>query len=203
MILITGCARSGTKYIAQLLQNLGLDIQHEKMGRDGISSWWFAPKSHLRSKFSFDKVFHQVRHPLHQIKSCYQLGDRSGVMWRFIRDHAPISSKESKLLQCAKYYYYWNTNIEKEAEFIFKIEEIDKVFKKLCKLSGIKHDKEILKSTPRNVNRSFPKSHNLLTLNNIITHDKNKALTWEELKSEIGDEWCNKVRTLASKYSYK
>jgi len=202
-ILFTGCARSGTKYTAQLMQLLGLDIGHEKMGKDGISSWWFAPKSHLRSKFTFDTVVHQVRHPLSQIKSCFQLGDRSGVMWRFIRDHTPITGKESKLLQCAMYFYYWNLEIEKHATFRFKIEYIDKEYAKLCKAVGVKPDPKVLAETPRNINRSFPKSHNLRTLNDIITQDKQKFLSWRELEEEIGDEWCGKVRKLASKYKYK
>lgn len=36
--LITGCGRSGTKYIARLLSAAGLDIGHETMGKDGIAS---------------------------------------------------------------------------------------------------------------------------------------------------------------------
>lgn len=202
MILFTGCARSGTKYTAKLMQNLGLDIQHEKMGKDGISSWWFTPDSHLNSKFKFDKVFHQVRHPLQQIKSCYQLGDRSGVMWRFICQYASIDLKEPKLLRCAKYYYYWNLEAEKKAELTFKIEDIDKIFEELCKRIGIKPDNKILNNTPRNINRSLPKAHKLLTLKNIITQDKDKLLTWEELRNEIGDEWFEKVGMLALEYKY-
>ena len=36
-LLVTGCARSGTRYTALLFSECGLDIQHEKMGKDGIS----------------------------------------------------------------------------------------------------------------------------------------------------------------------
>lgn len=63
MVVITACPYSGTKYTATLLNEIGLDVGHEKMSIDGIVSWQhthftaddFDPKSIL---------LHQVRHPL-------------------------------------------------------------------------------------------------------------------------------------------
>ncbi|NDY93938.1 glycosyltransferase family 25 protein [Ideonella livida] len=41
-LLISGHPRGGTGYAAALCRQLGLDVGHEKLGRDGISSWMFA-----------------------------------------------------------------------------------------------------------------------------------------------------------------
>lgn len=39
MLLITGCGRSGTHFTARLLQEIGLDVGHETLGKDGVASW--------------------------------------------------------------------------------------------------------------------------------------------------------------------
>ena len=41
-LLIAGHPRCGTGYAADLCGQLGLDVGHEKLGKDGISSWMFA-----------------------------------------------------------------------------------------------------------------------------------------------------------------
>lgn len=41
-LLVAGHPRCGTGYAAQLCGQLGLDVGHEQLGRDGISSWMFA-----------------------------------------------------------------------------------------------------------------------------------------------------------------
>ena len=44
-ILVLGHPRSGTSYMAKLMQSFGIDIRHEKMGKHGISDWMFAVRS--------------------------------------------------------------------------------------------------------------------------------------------------------------
>jgi len=41
-LLVVGHPRCGTGYTASLCRQLGLDVGHEKLGADGISSWMFA-----------------------------------------------------------------------------------------------------------------------------------------------------------------
>lgn len=41
-LLVVGHPRCGTGYAAALCAQLGLEVGHEKLGRDGISSWMFA-----------------------------------------------------------------------------------------------------------------------------------------------------------------
>src|SRR5688572_17821987 len=74
-ILVTGCPRSGTKYMALLLQAYGLDVGHEEMGARGISSFSLAvtsedgPWGPTRERYRFARVVHLVREPLATIAS--------------------------------------------------------------------------------------------------------------------------------------
>ena len=84
-LLITGCGRSGTRYTSFALQRLGLDVPHERLGRDGISSWTMAITTEKRpfgppsSQVSFEQVFHQVRDPIAAIASCMTFNPSSTV----------------------------------------------------------------------------------------------------------------------------
>ena len=77
-LVVTGCARSGTTYLAALLGGLGLDLGHEDLfgprtrsfdgwhGRQGDSSWLAAP---FLGEVGDAVVVHQVRHPVKVVRS--------------------------------------------------------------------------------------------------------------------------------------
>ena len=77
--LITGCARSGTTYVYELLSQSGLRIGQEELGIDGCVAWQLACEAnynlyHLkfpRGKIEFDTVLHLVRDPIKVINSLY------------------------------------------------------------------------------------------------------------------------------------
>jgi len=73
-IFVCACARSGTKYIVEVLKRLGYDIGHERAGEDGSVGYHLAV---IRP----EKCLHQVRHPIKQISSM-----RTQQHWGFI-DH--------------------------------------------------------------------------------------------------------------------
>lgn len=79
-LLITGHPRAGTGYMAALAKVMGLDVAHEYMGEDGISSCWMAPPvwrvcfhrgwGHRgRLWYEFDRVVEVVREPLAHLAS--------------------------------------------------------------------------------------------------------------------------------------
>lgn len=78
---ITGAPRSGTKTMALKYQEQGADVQHERMGSDGISSWFFFRRhdrtfdTHQRppEDFVFNERILVVRDPLKTIESLSQL----------------------------------------------------------------------------------------------------------------------------------
>ncbi len=79
-VLVTGHPRAGTGYAAAVCKAAGLDVGHESMGTDGVSSWMMAPPvwrvpfhrewSHRgRNWYTFDQVIEIVREPLAHIAS--------------------------------------------------------------------------------------------------------------------------------------
>jgi GR25 family glycosyltransferase involved in LPS biosynthesis len=54
-LLVVGHPRCGTGYASQLCSQLGLDIGHEKLGADGISSWMFAVEAE-QNPYALDDV---------------------------------------------------------------------------------------------------------------------------------------------------
>lgn len=78
MILITGHPRSGTAYMSALFSANGIDVGHEKMGRDGISTWMACVAEPIEgypvecpdvSNVAFDKVIYVLRDPIQAISS--------------------------------------------------------------------------------------------------------------------------------------
>lgn len=127
-ILITGCARSGTKYSSVLLRKIGIEVFHEiKMGNDGISSWLFGVKNKQTpwgpptNAFEFENIVHLTRNPLCAIPSITTLNKES---WEYIANNTPISNSEPIILRAAKYWLYWNEIIEQKANLRIKIENM-------------------------------------------------------------------------------
>lgn len=129
-VLVTGCARSGTKYTAELLAAHGLDVRHEAMGRDGTVTWCMAvddqevPWGEPFGAYSFDHIFHQVRHPLPVIRSMMTLRPKS---WEFIARHIELDGGEPSLLNAARFWYYWNGLAERRSNKRFRIEKVGEV----------------------------------------------------------------------------
>ena len=88
--LILGHPRSGTGFMSKLFQGFGYDIGHEKMGKDGISSWMFAvedkqvfgDKSLYRKDFTFDIVIMSMRNPLDIVCSTYYTTSDLSLIFR-------------------------------------------------------------------------------------------------------------------------
>jgi hypothetical protein len=188
-ILITGCGRSGTKYISRLLTQCGFDIKHEAKGKDGIASWYmvipngkavFGPSF---SEFDFDLIVHQVRNPAKVISSAHTFLD---VSWNYIKKYVPIAENDSMLIKCAKYWYYWNLEAEKIANFTYRIEDIDLVLPKLVSFLGQKSfSEELLNKIPKDFNT---RPHAFICLEKIQKEDE---VLYE------------KIVNLAKKYGYK
>jgi hypothetical protein len=131
-ILILGNPRSGTGYMSKLLQELGYDIGHETMGKNGTSNWLYAvndvpPPSFTwipgsRNNYKFDIIIHVIRDPSTCIPSiAYTETD-------FTKDQKKILQYESTQYRtkhthinpsCTNHfehaalsYIYWNKIIE-------------------------------------------------------------------------------------------
>lgn len=192
-LLITGCARSGTKYVSSALTASGIEIGHEQMKSSGVAKWDLAanPKEARNKKwinlhnFQFDHIFHQVRDPLKVISSVYVTEDRQS--WNYILKHTPeISIRDSHLTKCAKYWYYWNLKAEQLAEWTYRLEDLDQLWEEY----GLRLGKPI---NTQAINAISKKTN---------TAGDPKRFTWDDLKKELDPELYHNIRKLAQKYGY-
>lgn len=122
--LVTGTGRCGTLYAAKYLQAMGLDIQHEKMGRNGTANWWLAVPWSLSPLPIFDKVVHIIREPVATISSltaCHV----DHEIWEHVIPNTPVLETDPLLLRCMKLWHYWNLICEGLADVSFRIEDWD------------------------------------------------------------------------------
>jgi len=223
-VLITGCGRSGTKYITFILRRLGLDVMHEKVGRDGTASWLMAvdststPWGPGRSNFEFQAILHQVRNPLAVIPSLVTFKPSS---WNYIHKYIPHSEDDSVLVQAAKYWYYWNQEVEKVAHWRYRIEDFQTVFFEFCNKLDVSEDRRILSDVALDVNtrnrgilfhwyeelcerlrvRPISKVSKYLTSNIEKEPNSSEILIWKQL-NELDPYLATKVKHKAESYGY-
>lgn len=190
LIIITGCGRSGTTFSSKVLRRMGLEIGHERLRKNGVSSWYLTSKRKkvqlgpsLYDLRSFNKIIiHQVREPLASISSMLSTGSPS---WRFLSNEIPISlEKDSKTLRAMKYYYYWNLQTEniadvrvKAEEFLYKIESILLKYKIDFKTNNVTIDESSKVNT---------RKHKKLDWDDLFKEDKNLAEKIVELGRKYG-----------------
>jgi hypothetical protein len=223
LILVTGCGRSGTKYTAELLQRVGLDVLHEKMGADGIATWCMAvdscdsPWGGGRHDLKFKTILHQVRHPLKVIPSLTTFTARS---WQFIERYVPCPQSDPVILRAAKYWYYWNLEAEKIASWRYRIEALPQIFDEFCRRLGVEPRREALAqtSTMTNSRKTRPEFQFLRQLlDRLHLGQSSTALefiydpqwgyldgvefTWDVLEGHAPG-WSQRIRETATRYGY-
>jgi hypothetical protein len=173
-VVIIGCGRSGTTYISNIFQSVGIDIKHEKMGINGTSDW------HLTTKFIGNNytILHQIRHPLKTMASMFTAPITT---WKSINKYIPLTLKNT-LLDAMRYWYFWNLIAESRACFTYRVENLYNEWGTICSILGIGGAKyeEISKTT------------------NSRNHSE---LTWDELEKEDG-LLTTAIHWLANKYGY-
>lgn len=189
LVLITGCARSGTYYISRLLWYSGLEVRHEAMGDEGMVSWTNAvetddsPYGPPSNMYEYAHIFHQVRHPLRAISS---IAEEANFPWKFICKHIPeITMRDPVLVRSAKYWYYWNLEAEKKAEFTFRVEDIHYAIDEIALRLGKKLNKSHTDNIPKDINAS-----------------KHRYYTWNDLKDAIDRDLYMNIVNMASRYGY-
>lgn len=154
-VLVTGCGRSGTRYLSFVLRRLGLDVGHERIGRDGVISWALAvddaapPWGPRGRDLSFDVVLHQVREPVRVMNSTVTFRDES---WRFIARHVPCPAGAPLPLRAAAYWYHWNVAAERHASLTYRIEDLPRALPEICRRLDVPCDPSVLQRVPTDVN---------------------------------------------------
>jgi GR25 family glycosyltransferase involved in LPS biosynthesis len=171
-LLIIGCLpHAGSSYISTLLNTFGLDVDHEKMGADGIVSWMFAVHDlnnpyyfdkHAQARYfvSFENTIMFVHDPFTAIPIIMRENITSDVLNEFIEKHilknyrVSINAIENKLERAIETYYLWSKLAirNNKPDLIVRVEKDEDVLLEYLKNHNIKvgkgnlSEKDIIKN---------------------------------------------------------
>lgn len=175
-ILITGHPRSATHHISNLINAMGYSCKYEKRNPEGFTASWKHIKSGTFEKpcgetdivCDFDKIIHQVRHPLKVIASSTTLWTMSmNYMGQFIDLPDPIVNKDNTIKNCMITWLQWNEMIEKKATWRYQIEQLYDIQKEWCRQLEIP-----FQEIPNPERRTNAREHIKLTWDDLYKSDE-------------------------------
>lgn len=185
-ILIAAYPCSGTKFMAELLKTYGISARHEKSNEDVTVSWRHVgePDKPGISKMEFEKVLHQVRHPLKVLASAPFIGDaRSEQIFRY--NCAGLGKRDLEFYM--RTYVRWDELSRGWNPVLrYQLEQLKLVWPEICMHVGLPVDTEYVDD---GVTRN---SHNR----------SNVVLTWEDLDA-VSPEVSEQIFNLAKDYGYE
>lgn len=149
-LLITGCGRSGTGFMAKIFEAVGVLSGHEVLfsplqsawphGWVGVESSWLAAPF-LAQLPSHVHVVHQVRHPFDVIRSFMKYGffeqpdDYANFCYRHV---SSIHEWQDPLDRCIQYWISWNEMIEQRGVPWHRVEDLSAVqLVKMAEVAGL------------------------------------------------------------------
>jgi hypothetical protein len=210
-LLITSTGRSGTKYTAQVLQQLGYNVTHDdadKIGSDGAVSWPLATNAEQSypdwvahpGKAKFKTLIHQVRDPLKSIPS--RASHIVAIQTPHVELHTPemqrmtAAFRNNSLAVALLHYVTWHSLIERQnPDMRFRIEALDVVtVRRILQTAGLTlpieaHARisEVLGEALKDTNTRHVALHN--------------DVTWSELFA-INTDIAQRAYDMATRYGY-
>jgi hypothetical protein len=174
-LLIVGHPRCGSGYMSKLLQALGLDVGHEKMGQHGISSWMFAVDDDevpfAQDKYSasrrtshFQLCIQHVRDPRAAVPSIMRDNKYSDLSFQFRCKHIKqryeidLQDYTSDIERAVLSYICWNRIIaEGGVGLVVRVEDAQEKLIDLLLDKGVLDTRPVqLNLPPKNVNSDKP-----------------------------------------------
>jgi len=151
ILVILSTGRSGTAFTSKLLGEFGLDIGHETLGDDGISSWYLTDSKSQAGGVSWHEldgqnilVGHQLRNPFNTIPSLMTINKSS---WRVIKNSSITTSWDTSLLKRSmRHWLEWNQAAWERADFHWSLEEIQTEMKPFVQTAIPDFDDRMYKS---------------------------------------------------------
>lgn len=128
--------RSGTTYMAQVLQMAGMDIGHEVDRPHGTVGAILLKDKHDAPLQSYGLILHQVRDPLRVISST-TTAKMQNLEETWNRIGVTIQPRNELHAAMASWLAY-NQWAEERATYRYQIERIDSVWPELCSLIGLR-----------------------------------------------------------------
>lgn len=132
--VVTGSARSGTKWLSLLLNDIGVPSTHEDVWKPNGTHMWGNSKavevSCIANAFDLSEqsVFHLVRHPLDVIPSLIEreLVELKNGGYRhanFVHDQVPEVAQKTKIeTKAAAYWLHWIDLADSQSQRRFRLE---------------------------------------------------------------------------------
>jgi hypothetical protein len=176
-LLIVGHPRCGTGYAAGLCRQLGLDVGHEKLGKDGISSWMFAVEAEInpyalddvartRRAFAWEFLSMPVRDLATAVTSVMRDSQYAPPSYDFRQKHIflhlgiDLNQLDSPLEKAIWSVTSWaRIVLKQQPDICWRIEdqaELMREFLISSKLCSSSHKATILNKSPVNVNKPYP-----------------------------------------------
>ncbi len=181
--LITGAPRSGTGYMAKLMQAFGYDIGHEVIRPHGISSWLWAadapivPYGTPRNRTHAGYTIQVVRHPWLVISSLVSTSLPSPAIEEYVSrfSYLPYGST---FRQAVHLVVNWNKLIHSRSpDLVVKVEHAATVLPAWLRKRGF-YIPDIWESPPNNYNsRDYSTELSITTLNEIQRWEQELLLT--------------------------
>jgi hypothetical protein len=171
---------------------MGFDVPHEKVGRDGAASWKHVVsgtfvnlkknKGHPICNEGFTRILHLVRHPIKVISSMQTF---SASTWAYMAQHAPVDLRAPVAKRGMQAWVSWNRLVEARAHWRFQIEKLPDQFDEFCHQARI----------PVRPMRQLPSSATDTRIKRYSSFD------WNHLKA-MEPSLAEQVREMANTYGY-
>jgi hypothetical protein len=210
-LLITSTGRSGTKYMASVLQELGYSVTHDDaqvIGSDGAVSWPLAVNT-LKSyptwvkhpgNARFNTLIHQVRDPLKSIPS--RAAHIIAIMTPYVKAHTPEMQhmtdafRNNSMAVSLLHYVTWHNLIElQNPDMRFRIEALDTATLKTILRTA---------KLPLPADADFKIDRAMSTIDNKTNSDhvqEHNDVTWSELFA-INAGLAQRAYDMAVRYGY-
>ena len=194
--LVTGHPRSGTAYVAKLLQAGGLDIRHEQNdGKDGICSWMFAADTYWvpffhgggkgRKYFAFDKTLQVVRDPLALAASVAFTENSNAMSLAYRAIFTPLSFGRDTVRVAVESIIGWHDFIAETLQPAATIRVEHAADDLLTCVEGWRKSAKN-EMPPKNINAR-----------------PHQPITWGEIETRAGAVLAARYRTLAQDWGYR
>ena len=180
--LITGFARSGTTYMAEVLKALGYKVAHEQYAPDGVVSY-----RHLPFFTRFDRVLHQTRHPLKVLSSCFTMEKTTYERVILLTSSDPNIPESEWLKRHMWAWVEWCEHADFVSNYRYQIEMFPKIYPE----AFMKLNLPVPLGIPDVPNNTNSRKNDSAYRN----------LTWYDLE-EADSYLCTRVRKLADVYGY-
>lgn len=146
--LITGCPRSGTRYIHNVLNRVGVKVGHECIKEEGCSSGFYVgdfdsyPVAHEQpvSSIHWTSIIHLVRHPRRAVPSLKRLLMDVAAVRRWYEQFGLITGDLDESAMNVWYWSHKQTRQNLNVDLTVNIEWLPDQWNEVCNLVGIDVD---------------------------------------------------------------